>query len=347
MQNKRIEWIDISKGVAILLVMLGHTHCAPFIGTWIYSFHIPLFFFLSGLTFSPFKYSAREYIINKVYRLLIPAISFSVIIFAYNVIVGKADLTLRRIIICIASEVLQLRGGVRMSGPWFLISLFVVEIALYFLFNKLNEKTVGIICVICALIGTIYMTFMSVYLPWSIDASLISIAYVYLGYRLKSWLKNISDKSELAIFKYCGIAVLLLVVNLICCFMNYCGINAHVDLYATTLGNPILYWGESLSGTISIVLFLILFSSIAPCKIMKILTCCGKRSIFLYMAHGILFDVMDRILSAAGVDFAAFTPLQLSVLGLIYVCIGFLTFALLYRPVLAKIPFLVGIRKIR
>ena len=62
MNSTHISWIDSLKGVAILLVVLGHTlDGAPmYSGTeWmqtlhdiIYSFHMPLFFFLSGCTFS-------------------------------------------------------------------------------------------------------------------------------------------------------------------------------------------------------------------------------------------------------------------------------------------------------
>jgi polysaccharide biosynthesis protein PslL len=49
--SKRIEYLDIAKGIGILLVVLGHNDfevISPFIQRTIYSFHMPLFFFLSG-----------------------------------------------------------------------------------------------------------------------------------------------------------------------------------------------------------------------------------------------------------------------------------------------------------
>ena len=54
--NKRIEYIDLAKGLAIYLVVLGHalgSLAAPtmehgIIGNVIYSFHMPLFMILSG-----------------------------------------------------------------------------------------------------------------------------------------------------------------------------------------------------------------------------------------------------------------------------------------------------------
>lgn len=65
MSNERIEWLDSLKGLAILFVVLGHillgfiennafpdiNNTLEKIDTWIYSWHMPLFFFLSGFAF--------------------------------------------------------------------------------------------------------------------------------------------------------------------------------------------------------------------------------------------------------------------------------------------------------
>ena len=45
------------KGIGINLVVLGHTTCNVELGNWIYHFHMPLFFFLSGVFF--FSYYSR------------------------------------------------------------------------------------------------------------------------------------------------------------------------------------------------------------------------------------------------------------------------------------------------
>ena len=60
--HQRMRWIDYAKGVGIFLVVLGHTlrslvnssilessTAVSAIDQWIYAFHMPLFFFLSGL----------------------------------------------------------------------------------------------------------------------------------------------------------------------------------------------------------------------------------------------------------------------------------------------------------
>ncbi len=54
--NRRIAYIDIAKGLGILVIVLAHNDLAghhPTLHKFIYAFHIPLFFFLSGMFFRP------------------------------------------------------------------------------------------------------------------------------------------------------------------------------------------------------------------------------------------------------------------------------------------------------
>lgn len=97
-QNNRLQWIDISKGVAIILVVLGHTGLksgsALYLNTFIYSFHLPLFFILSGYLFKDYsewtshsksnsgggKMLYIRWILSKrFYSLIIPYITYTII----------------------------------------------------------------------------------------------------------------------------------------------------------------------------------------------------------------------------------------------------------------------------
>ena len=54
--TKRIDYVDIAKGIGIVLVVMGHNDFAlisPFAHKFIYSFHMPMFFFMSGMFFKP------------------------------------------------------------------------------------------------------------------------------------------------------------------------------------------------------------------------------------------------------------------------------------------------------
>lgn len=50
--SSRIDWIDMAKGIGIVFVIVAHLGKFGNLQTWIYSFHMPLFFFLFGLRVS-------------------------------------------------------------------------------------------------------------------------------------------------------------------------------------------------------------------------------------------------------------------------------------------------------
>ena len=93
--KKRLIWIDNAKGFAIILVVLGHVisnlDSSGFLTSnvylsvkhWIYEFHMPLFFFLSGLLINKYLGCPAEILTNffkrKLISLIIPYISFSIL----------------------------------------------------------------------------------------------------------------------------------------------------------------------------------------------------------------------------------------------------------------------------
>ncbi len=46
--NSRLQYIDVLKGIAIILVLIGHRSVNEYVTVFIYMFHMPLFFFISG-----------------------------------------------------------------------------------------------------------------------------------------------------------------------------------------------------------------------------------------------------------------------------------------------------------
>lgn len=62
--NNRINWIDITKGLVMILTVYSHCGLSliPILGTWVYGFYMPLFFFISGI-FAKFR---------EIYFVIIP-----------------------------------------------------------------------------------------------------------------------------------------------------------------------------------------------------------------------------------------------------------------------------------
>ncbi len=92
-KKQYFDWIDAAKGLGIILVVFAHTLVpqireeslnASFIWIFIYNFHMPLFFFLSGYLFEKGleRYTDKgKFILGKLKYLMLPYLTFS--IFAY------------------------------------------------------------------------------------------------------------------------------------------------------------------------------------------------------------------------------------------------------------------------
>ena len=128
--RKRIEYIDVMKGIGILLVALGHSidimdH--P-INRAILSFHMPLFFFISVFLFYGKDVRTQKFlpfIKRKGYTILIPHLVCSVISILYEVALSVIS---DNPITPIFPKFLS----------WFLIVLFLMELAMFLLLRLWN-----------------------------------------------------------------------------------------------------------------------------------------------------------------------------------------------------------------
>lgn len=80
MGDKRLIEFDILKGIGMILIMAGHTVLPYPIQSWIYSFHIPLFFIISGYFHR--SVPLRLLFVKKRKHLLIPWIIFATLLLA-------------------------------------------------------------------------------------------------------------------------------------------------------------------------------------------------------------------------------------------------------------------------
>lgn len=88
----RVEWIDIARGIRIILVVIGHL-CEGVkpLHNIIYSFHMPLFFFLSGYCFKEQR-SWKDFIINKIRTIIIPWVILGLLTyFVYAILNGYEE----------------------------------------------------------------------------------------------------------------------------------------------------------------------------------------------------------------------------------------------------------------
>ena len=254
MNDTRIKWIDILKGIGIILVVVGHanwlfTNATPstFIQKYIYSFHMPLFFFLSGYLFINKKYSNyKKILILKFKTLLIPYFFFSIIPVLYNIMVTlkyNGNLFNYQTIII---QVLYLKKTIVVWDEplWFLVCLFVVEI-LYYSISGYKWNTKIIILLFCAYGGYRLSSVANFYvLPWSIGIALTSIIFYAMGnyFRHSKIGHKITLPNRL-------IFCIFFTINLIIGGFQ----NIYVSMYYLVYGNLFYFYLASFSGIIAYI----------------------------------------------------------------------------------------------
>jgi len=150
--DKRIDWVDYGKGIGIILVVYGHLlssgyhaalkipeHFFALSDSIVYSFHMPLFFFLSGLFVeSSFrKRGSRNYLIDKLARIAYPYFVWSILQMSVEVIFSSQTQKGTSI-----SDILAI--PYRPWGQfWFIYALFLMHVA-YALFSKLGKFSIPI-----------------------------------------------------------------------------------------------------------------------------------------------------------------------------------------------------------
>ena len=144
--SQRLTQFDILKGIGILCVLLGHTVLSGYPKELIYGFHMPLFFFCSGVFFK--QRSLKETFIKSVKQLLVPYLFFfSILQGSYFLIELKATHSLS---LSIANVLADLTEPLNEDSHyyltiWFLICLFMIRIVYAALAKHVDNKVLLIL----------------------------------------------------------------------------------------------------------------------------------------------------------------------------------------------------------
>lgn len=130
---KREHFIDIMKGIGILLVILGHTsiYLNKYITIYIYSFHIPLFFFVSGYLYNEKyeKIKTVDFFKKVLKQLMYPYFTLSIINFVYFILKDGIKNVYKYLLSLLYSNYIF---DVNYVGAiWFLGCLFIIEFLFY------------------------------------------------------------------------------------------------------------------------------------------------------------------------------------------------------------------------
>lgn len=243
--NNRIPFIDIARGIAMLCIIAGHFGIIS-INRIVYTFHVPLFFVLSGFVYSKKADSLGERIKGNVLKTIVPYLlgCFGIMLFTvlWFFILGiGADIPQR--IIHIIRAMLWGAGTpheaydvVQIGALWFLPALFTANLVLRCALHCKYPSIIVILAMFLAIFSNRY-----IWLPASIQPGLFASFYLYIGYCGRKT------------FDRYGLSRILFIVSLAIWFVAIF-FNVSLNLVDLSLGpNPLFSILSSLAGSYAVI----------------------------------------------------------------------------------------------
>lgn len=251
---------------------------------WIYSFHMPLFFFLAGAVVSlgPFKTFIRK----KIKGILLPYLLYGIVLISFDFIQfyisGQAPEVYKDVLF-------RFFIFARKYILWFLPCLFCTNI-LFWIFMQIHRVWLRRFCIVLTVAAVfVYYSRGGEKLPWSLDTSCIALLFFYLGYEYKihrkKWVERI-EKSKIQSIVAGGI---LLAVNFILNRISIYCTGERLDMNSNWYGVIWLSIPAALAG----ILFVLVVSSLVDVKGLSYI---GKNSMTYYALHYMLITILSASL---------------------------------------------------
>lgn len=311
-ETKRYDYLDIAKGLGILAVVWAHIMLVGWSHKVIYAFHMPLFFFISGMLFRREKYSSfGQFVGKRAKRLLVPYLIYSIVTWG----IWAAFRWVRHDPVdsywapLLQTFIVQGSGAfmVHNSALWFVPCLFVVEL-MYWGLSALKEWLNIFVCLLLAglsfLFGYLWGDAYWNLLPFNFDAALIALPFYSVGnvlmkhYSHKDLVDCVSN-NRLASLGILFVGTALLVIASLS--FGECSMGS-----SSYQCNGIIFIVRAFLGCAVMILFSMLFSSsIATKTLQQPFIWFGKNSLDVMCLHipikGVVMIVIARLLST-GVD---------------------------------------------
>lgn len=302
--KQRINWIDWAKSFCMFLVILGHTHICTsqaFVIDVIYSFHIPLFFFLSGLLCKDdisflsikkdFKYLLLPYLFYGMIGLIIP----------YPIHLTELNLYLTKFLIGTDASI---------GAIWFLPAIFICKqigkmiLCLY----KQQRPTYYILFFLSFFLVIIAHKYT---LPFFLGSALCGLPFFLLGHEFMRFY-NKSLYYPLSVLV--GIIVFMAILTSV-----FAELHEPPVLAICSYGdNLCLYYVNAISGIATVTYGGILLDK-HSCQFV---TVTSYGSIVTLWAHGVILSIFNYyIYNLIGIEVKTYTVWQALIYAVItYIC---------------------------
>ncbi len=269
---ERNKTIDLAKGIAISLVVIGHCYSAEnYILQLIYAFHMPFFFIVSGMLYADkWKHGVHLNLAKSAKRLLIPYAVFEVLFSTVVILLGQPDSFLQSMMDSLFTSILP---GIGVTATWYLPCSLLV----YILFGSICKCTqrpqMQMLCV-----GV--LTVMGLVIPvnrWAtvLWRSMVGVGFFSVGF----YGKNILTHRIKGIWLLCLTGIYLLLVYA----------NGQVSLVSQRYSNPLLYL---LNGILGSYLLIQAAQKIPMGSKYRMIENLGRNSVVVLCTHMIVVELM-------------------------------------------------------
>ena len=253
----REKWIDNAKGIAILLIIIGHAGLGltgPVNVLWVFGVHLVMFFLLSGYTLKR-KELNRAFVNGRFRRLMIPyfwTCSAVLLMDVWNRFFWDHDVSMGTITLWVRQDLIRsffasgtitkfgdIEIGTRIGALWFLPAMFFATFFSQVLLHITHSLwQYGFASAGLAAIAMVTRHF--IWMPFSIQSGMLAAFFLWIGY----WVWERDMLVKLQWYHYAAAQVILLFGI----YNGYCG----TDFVTAFLNDPVLSTIVGVSGCLLI-----------------------------------------------------------------------------------------------
>lgn len=288
----RLAFVDHMKAIGIIAIVIGH---APGISVdfeiILYGFHVPLFFFITGMLLSDRKLDqkATSFIFGQAREILIPYVVFFLIAYAYWLATRHIGNSAERFASMAWTE--PIRGLFIGTGSslfvnvvlWFFPALFSARL-LYYVVRNILGNVLALVALTLLAFGHYSLMENAPYRLWfGVDCAIYGVVFLAAGRLCRSGLSRIhdTDGKMLLAFVALVISILYLVIALS---------NGKADLNNVYVGNFFLYFTAAFLGCAVVFSLSCLIPSNACSRWLSV------HTLYIFPLHGLFFRVTTGVL---------------------------------------------------
>jgi fucose 4-O-acetylase-like acetyltransferase len=294
-QGARIEWIDAAKGMGIVLIVIGHVYSVAdpsALYVFLYAFHVPLFFFIAGLTY---RFESRGFVhfFRKKFRaLMVPYLCYATLGYLFYLAgyaaAERAGLNLEQFSHGLLTPFIgifygSLGDGHLINTPlWFVIALFCTLMVGHIL-HRMVPSFAWRMCLALLLATAAQAIAPHVKLPFSLGPALVGLVFFEAGVAFQQRLQW-ADRGSAG--QRWGVLIICLLVSLMS------QVNGFVTVADNRLGHPGLFLVFAFSGLFMVLALVQLMGPQA-----RWLAWIGRYSLSIMLVHMLIIRSVKVMLA--------------------------------------------------